>query len=996
MGKKKNAVMLADTRPTLIGIVLEQLEKTNKGLFDEAIIYYTIDISDVDKELMNKMIPCRFIKYKCPIPEKIFEKPRFKLFSPLMFVRYEMPAYLNEFETITWIDTDILIQGDISGMIAAAKKTGAAFIREDPINKTAEKSDKMRSCFSSPVNGFDLNKYLYCSGTIVLTEKCTQSLNKLSNWCYQKTIEWSDVLDLPDQGVLNAAIQQFDISVTPLSGKEYCCYPYLNRDCKEAKIIHAWGLNKFWNDWYIYQNYPEWRMMYEKWVMAGGSKMAFDIKPEISVVIPSYKPNLDLFKQCLDSLMAQNRNNWERYSNFEIIIVAEPFEQQKIEEFVNSYNDKRVRIIFNDERKGIAASLNIGIRAAKGRYIARIDDDDIAARERLYLQKEYLNAHPEISLCTTDFEYFGDMNEQRLSFEGEVARAWSIFTCPFDHPTIMFRKDFFEKNNLYYDENRGFVEDWELWQRAFEKGMTVGCIHQNLFYHRWINNSSAGQSNKTIDMMREMIKDNFEKLNVVIPEEDLKYIGPWNGQVFDESVILRVSKYFSQAIENNKTLKLYDDKSLQYVLQLRIEEMRTGILPGLVKGKEDNIEHIMEATVQKKNGGIKLAIKRLFQPLYRPIKNRYEERIAFTMEKVLAVEGHVMNCIHKLDAQQDILKTINSKIDYIEEINSRISCLEEQMDNMDKQLEEQMDNINRLLEVEKNHSEMLNSTYGLSNYIISLLNSQANLLNESNEARKEENNQTQRHLDFLYRDIMVVLEKCNGFIKKENVELITDYSIAYQSYDYLVPHGTIRDNTRFPRFVEKCEKLLKEKELSFLDLGCSGGGMVLEAALKGHFSMGLEGSDISKIQQRAEWRLLGENLQTCDITKPFQILDVESNSTYKFNVISAWEVLEHIAESDLPQLFRNIKSHLSTEGRFVASIANYDDIDPDTGVNWHVTLHDNAWWKNRIESFGFEICENEFSAYDMARGSYNPPHCYEKLYEKYDSKKTFFVIAKKK
>ena len=73
MGKKKNAVMLADTRTTLVGIVLEQLEKSNKGLFDEAIIYYMTDISDSDKEIMNKIIPCRFVKYKCPIPEKFLK-----------------------------------------------------------------------------------------------------------------------------------------------------------------------------------------------------------------------------------------------------------------------------------------------------------------------------------------------------------------------------------------------------------------------------------------------------------------------------------------------------------------------------------------------------------------------------------------------------------------------------------------------------------------------------------------------------------------------------------------------------------------------------------------------------------------------------------------------------------------------------------------------------------------------------------------------------------
>lgn len=965
MGKKKNALMLADTRPALVGVVLEQIKKTNKGVFDEAIIYYTTDISDEDKRIMKEIVPCRFIEYACPIPKETFEKPRFKLFSPLMFARYELPNYLNEFETITWIDTDVLIQGDISGLIESAKKTGAAFIREDPINKTAEKSDRMRSCFNRPISGFDLNAYLYCSGTIVLTEKCTKSLDSLSQWCYEKTIEWSDVLDLPDQGVLNAAIQKFDISVTPVSGKEYCCYPYMNRNCENAKIIHAWGLNKFWSDWYIYQNYSDWKLCYDEWIMAGGSRLAFDIKPEISVIIPSYKPDLELFKQCLDSLMAQNRNSWERYSNFEIIIVAEPFEQEKIQEFVKNYNDKRIRLIYNEERKGIAASLNIGIKAAEGKYIARMDDDDIAAKERLYLQKEFLNRRSDISLCTSDFEYFGDLNEQRLSFEGEVARAWSIFTCPFDHPTIMFRKEFFENNDLYYDENRGFVEDWELWQRAFKKGMTVGCIHQNLFYHRWINNSSAGQSNRTIEMMREMVKNNFLDLNVEIAQEDLRYVGPWNGKVTDEKVIERIRRYFSQAVENNRTLRLYEDESLQYVFQLRMEEMRTGILPGLVKGEEEHIEKIMKNNSSKRDGVIKCAVKRILQPFYRPFRYRYEDRIVFTLEKVLAIEGHVMNCIHKLDAESSALHAINSKLDVdnstLYAINSKLEYLELRLSDMDLALEQGKTRLNAL-----------------------------------DEARKEENTQTHRHLDFLYRDIMVVLEKCNGFVKKENVRLFTDYPVAYESNDYLVPHGTIRDNTRFPRFVEKCEYILESRSLSFLDLGCAGGGMVLEAALKGHFAMGLEGSDQSKLQQRAEWRLLGENLQTCDITKPFQILDLATNDNYKFDVISAWEVLEHIAESDLSQLFENIKNHLSEKGRFVASIANYDDIDPTTGVNWHITLHDYEWWRATIESFGFELCKDEFTAYDMARGSYNPPHCYERPYDDYDPQKTFYVVAKQK
>ena len=129
--KKKNAIMLADTRVSLVGTTLLQLQETNPGLFDEAIVYYLQEISLTDQKLLNSIIPCRFLKYTPSLPFDLFNKPRFKLFSELMFARYEMFSFLQEFETVTWLDTDILVQKDLRGIIDAAKKSGAAFIRED-------------------------------------------------------------------------------------------------------------------------------------------------------------------------------------------------------------------------------------------------------------------------------------------------------------------------------------------------------------------------------------------------------------------------------------------------------------------------------------------------------------------------------------------------------------------------------------------------------------------------------------------------------------------------------------------------------------------------------------------------------------------------------------------------------------------------------------------------------------------------------------------------
>ena len=251
-----------------------------------------------------------------------------------------------------------------------------------------------------------------------------------------------------------------------------------------------------------------------------------------------------------------------------------------------------------------------------------------------------------------------------------------------------------------------------------------------------------------------------------------------------------------------------------------------------------------------------------------------------------------------------------------------------------------------------------------------------------------------RHIDFTYRDIMVALQRQKSFLPDNDIILETDYPVAYKSKDHLHPHGTIQDNTRFPRFVERCETLLiSKRSLAFLDLGCSGGGMVLEAALRGHISMGLEGSDCSKKEQRAEWRLLDDRLQTCDITKPFYLRN-RQRGIQQFDVITAWEVLEHIAEADLPQLFENIKNHLALGGYFVGSIANWDDIDPKSGVNWHITVHPYDWWARKFTEAGFQICTEDFATADMARGAYNPPQCYLAPADIVFTEKSFHIAVK--
>lgn len=229
------------------------------------------------------------------------------------------------------------------------------------------------------------------------------------------------------------------------------------------------------------------------------------------------------------------------------------------------------------------------------------------------------------------------------------------------------------------------------------------------------------------------------------------------------------------------------------------------------------------------------------------------------------------------------------------------------------------------------------------------------------------------HIDTVQRDLLIVMNKISGFAKNEDIILETDFPIAVNSPDYLSPYSGNRNNySRHPRFIRACEQHFHKSSLSFLDLGCAGGGIVFDAILRGHKGVGLEGSDFSLLAQRADWRLLKDNLFTCDIAKPFTLLDKKSCQPAIFDVISAFEVMEHIHETDMETLLANIIRHMGSESIFVASISKIPGggVSSD-GRDLHQTIKPLSWWIELFENFHLKPLRNILDTPDFARGNGN-------------------------
>lgn len=184
------------------------------------------------------------------------------------------------------------------------------------------------------------------------------------------------------------------------------------------------------------------------------------------------------------------------------------------------------------------------------------------------------------------------------------------------------------------------------------------------------------------------------------------------------------------------------------------------------------------------------------------------------------------------------------------------------------------------------------------------------------------------------------------FPNNQGIRLETKYPVAFESPDHLIPFGTSRDNSTNKKFVmvmrQGIEREFPGVVCGVLDLGCSGGQLVADFRRLGWLAVGLEGSDFSLKHRRANWATLaGQNLFTCDITKPFKI--TADGQSVKFHLISMWEVLEHIPTNNLPQLFENIVNHLEKGGYFIASTTSAPDIHD--GVDLHQTKWTNNQWR---------------------------------------------------
>ena len=237
--------------------------------------------------------------------------------------------------------------------------------------------------------------------------------------------------------------------------------------------------------------------------------MSYQNVPMISVIMSVFKEPVDWLRQSIDSIINQT------FKDYEFIIICDnPLYEEGIS-LLNVYarQDDRIKLLFNKENIGLTKSLNKGLSLAKGKYIARMDADDVSLPDRFESQYDYLETHPDVDVCGCNFNFFGEVTffsnkKSYLPITHKEIISYLACKNPIAHPTVMMKRVICG-STFYYDESVKKAQDYKLWYDLFRRGAVFHNLNSRLLKYRisstQITNSASASQNNTADFVQSRL-----------------------------------------------------------------------------------------------------------------------------------------------------------------------------------------------------------------------------------------------------------------------------------------------------------------------------------------------------------------------------------------------------------------------------------------------------------------------------------------------------------
>lgn len=230
---------------------------------------------------------------------------------------------------------------------------------------------------------------------------------------------------------------------------------------------------------------------------------------KISVIMSVYNTKERWLRESIESILAQT------YSNLEFIIILDRPTDDSCR-IVKEYEqrDSRIIVLNNPENLGLTKSLNLGLKNAKGEYIARMDSDDVSVSTRFEKQVEYLEKNEDVAVVGSLVNVFDEDGNHSIGMNNncrdfETNRIKMMFcNAGVAHSTAMIRKKFLDDNQLNYDKSMKKAQDYGLWTDIIINNGKIDVINEILLDYRCHSNQITQMCS---DEQIKCIKNNMYK-----------------------------------------------------------------------------------------------------------------------------------------------------------------------------------------------------------------------------------------------------------------------------------------------------------------------------------------------------------------------------------------------------------------------------------------------------------------------------------------------------
>ena len=307
----------------------------------------------------------------------------------------------------------------------------------------------------------------------------------------------------------------------------------------------------------------------------------------ISVVMPVYNTPVPFLQEAIDSILNQT------FRDFEFIIVDDG-STNETKEYLDRLTDPRIRLIRNETNIGITKSLNIGLKAAQGKYIARMDGNDVSLPERFEKQLAFMESNPDIIVCGTNSAPFDGTAEARSKgINGmEFYRAQLLFSNPGPrHPSVFLNHELLDRYHIMYDEKLKYAQDYGLWVDVSRFGRVVILDDILLKYRKHSTQASQKHRDGQFNSCRMIQKPLLAELLGTVTDDEVALHISHSSRYYCRDAVMtpEVARWYCRIMLANKEKRLYDQKHLER----RIEKITEMLLENSCKNETNMIKETL-------------------------------------------------------------------------------------------------------------------------------------------------------------------------------------------------------------------------------------------------------------------------------------------------------------------------------------------------------------------------------------------------------------------